>query len=358
MSKEMKPIFKTPSEFEKKLKDQVELYFANQKITKTGNILFYLKSFIIFIGLISTYSFLVFYHTHYIIFPIFLLFLLVQFKVLLAFNVMHDGGHSSFSKNSFLNNLASKSMDLLGSSSFLWKIKHNSLHHTYTNITGKDDDIDGVGFLIRLSPYQKKLPWHKYQHIYAPFLYSFLSLYMLFWGDFQKMISKKIGTFSIQYTKKDMAYFILTKILYFTYTLIIPMLFFSPIIVFLFFFLGHLLFGLTLSLVFQLAHTVSETQFPNIKENTQLNDSWIEHQLKTTMNFSPKSKLLTFYLGGLNYQVEHHLFHRINHIHYPKISRIVQKICVDYQKPYLIHSNFWKALKSHFTFLKKMGNSY
>lgn len=357
MQKEIKPVFKSPSDFEKILKEKVESYFISNQIAKNGNFLFYLKSFIIVIGLISTYSFLIFYHTHYIIFPIFLLFLLVQFKVLLAFNVMHDGGHSSFSNHSFWNNLASKSMDLLGSSSFLWKIKHNSLHHTYTNITGKDDDIDGVGFLIRLSPYQKKLPWHKYQHLYAPFLYSFLSLYMLFWGDFQKMISKKIGQFSIQYNKKDMIYFIITKILYFTYTLVVPMLFFSPAIVFLFFFFGHLLFGLTLSLVFQLAHTVSETNFPNLQENQKLKESWVEHQLQTTMNFSPKSKILTFYLGGLNYQVEHHLFHRINHIHYPKISTIIQKVCEEYQKPYLIHSNFWKALKSHFLFLKTLGST-
>jgi linoleoyl-CoA desaturase len=348
--------FPKRNQFDQIIRDRVQQYFKEHNINQTGNIGLYLKSIGCFIGALFSYLYLLLGDPGWGL-GLFLVFMLVQFKVLLAFNVMHDGAHESFSTRKFWNSIASWSMDLLGSSSFLWKQKHNLLHHTYTNIAGKDDDIE-IGSFLRLSPEQERKPWHKYQHIYAPFLYSLLSLYLLFYSDFQRLFSGKIGTtkFSHLY-KKDVIFFTTAKVLYFLYTLVIPMIFYSPWIVLTYFIFGHLVFGLTLSVVFQLAHTVQETNFPNPDEKGNMPYSWLEHQLNTTCNFAPNNKFVTFYCGGLNYQVEHHMFHRISHIHYPKISKIVKQTCEEFGKPYFVNKGFFSALKSHFKFLRSLGQA-
>ena len=248
-------------------------------------------------------------------------------------------------------------MDFLGSSSMLWKQKHNNLHHTYTNVAGKDDDLD-VGGMIRLSPEQERKSWHRFQHLYAPVLYGFLSLYLLFYSDFQKIITRKIGDAPLQGCgKKEVLFFVLTKSLYFTVMLIIPSFFHSFWAIAGLFLLGHLIFGATLSIVFQLAHTVVEAEFPAPAENGHMPYTWVEHQIKTTANFAPNNAFVTFYCGGLNYQVEHHLFHRISHVHYPKLSHIVKSTCEEFGHPYHVSPSFWHALKSHFTFLKRLGTT-
>jgi len=135
------------------------------------------------------------------------------------------------------------------------------------------------------------------------------------------------------------------------------MFFHSPWVVILYFILAHMILGLTLSVVFQLAHTVMEAKFPTPNPNGTMPYSWVEHQLSTTCNFAPNNKVVTFYCGGLNYQVEHHLFHRISHTHYPQISKIIKKTCEEYNKPYIVSETFFKALQSHFRFLKQMGKA-
>jgi linoleoyl-CoA desaturase len=342
-------------EFDNILRTRVTNYLKENEIKETGTKAMQFKGLAFFLSALMFYYFLVFQTTSPWV-ALGLTFLLVQAQILLAFNVMHDGGHGSFSSKKWLNELAAYSMEFLGASNALWKQKHNSLHHTYTNIDGKDDDLD-IGKLMRLSPEQEKKPWHKYQHIYAPFLYGFLSLFM-FATDFSKMFKKKIGNTPLRtYTKRQLMGFLLCKVLYVSYTLIIPMMFHSPLIVLGYFLFGHFIFGLTLSIVFQLAHTVRETDFPAPNEKGDLPYSWAEHQLHTTSNFAPKNWLVTFYCGGLNYQVEHHLFHKVSHVHYPKISKIVQETCKEYNKPYNVSPSFWYALQSHFSFLKLMGRN-
>lgn len=347
--------FPIRTDFDSILRARVDTFFKEKSILPSGTTTLHIKalSLLAFMGVF--YYFLVFQCNNYLG-ALFLTFFLVQFKILLAFNVMHDGGHYSFSRKKWLNDLAAFSMELLGSSSMLWRQKHNSLHHTYTNINGKDDDID-IGNLIRLSPQQEKKPWHRFQHFYAPFLYSLLSLYLLFYSDFQKIFSKKIGNTPLNISsKREILIFFLSKFLYLAYTLFIPMIWHSPLVVISLFIFGHLIFGLTLSIVFQLAHTVKETKFPTPDEKGNLPYSWSEHQLNTTANFAVNNKFLTFYCGGLNHQVEHHLFHRISHVHYPEISKIVSQTCKEFNKPYHVNPSFWKALKSHFNFLRSMGS--
>ena len=347
--------FNFPSriEFDNILRTRINNFLTENNMKETGTKWLQIKGLFCFLSGIICYYFLVF-QTESPWAALGRTFLLVQAQILLAFNVMHDGGHGAFSSKKWLNEIAAYSMEFLGASNSLWKQKHNSLHHTYTNINGKDDDLD-IGILMRLSPEQPKKPWHRYQHIYAPVLYGFLSLFM-FTTDFSKMFKKKIGQTPLRpYTKKQLLLFFVCKILYVSYTLIIPMFFHSPLVVLGYFFFGHFIFGLTLSIVFQLAHTVKETDFPAPNENGDLPYSWVEHQLHTTSDFAPNNWFVTFYCGGLNYQVEHHLFHKISHVHYPKISQIVKETCQEFNKPYNVSPSFWHALKSHFSFLRSMG---
>lgn len=342
------------NDFDQIIRTRVHDYFKNNNIQQTGNSWLFTKAIISISGILISYLALIFGHLSW---PSALLatFMLVQFQILLAFNVMHDGGHQSFSTNKHLNNMASWGMDFLGSSSFLWKQKHNSLHHTYTNVHGKDDDIDVAG-MIRLCPDQTHRPWHRFQAFYAPFLYGFLSLYLLFYSDFQRMISRKIGETSLTHLKfKDIAFFSAFKVFYFLYTLVIPMFFYHPLYVILYFLFAHFVLGLTLSIVFQLAHTVNETHFPTPDNEGNMPYSWVEHQLNTTCDFAPNNAFLTFYCGGLNYQIEHHIFHKISHVHYPVISKIIKQTCEEFGKPYHVNTSFFKALSSHFQFLYKMS---
>jgi linoleoyl-CoA desaturase len=343
-------------EFDNILRNRVQNYLKANNIKETGTKIMQIKGLFCFLTSIVVYLNLVF-NTETVLGGLILTFLLIQTQILLAFNVMHDAGHGSFSSKKWLNEIGAYSMEFLGASNSLWKQKHNSLHHTYTNIEGKDDDLD-IGSLMRLSPEQELKPWHRFQHFYAPVLYGLLSLYMLFYSDFKKMVTKKIGATPLRaYTKKELGGFLVSKTAYIAYALIIPMFFHNPLIVIGFFLFAHFIFGLTLSVVFQLAHTVKETSFPTANEKGQMPYSWAEHQLQTTSNFAPNNKLVTFYCGGLNYQVEHHLFHKISHVHYPKISQIVKETCVEFNKPYHVTPTFWQALKSHFSFLKSMGRA-
>ncbi len=343
-------------EFDNILRERVNNYLKENKIKETGSKIMQFKGLSFFLIAIISYYFLIF-KTENILFAIALTFIFIQAQILLAFNVMHDAGHGSFSTKKWLNDIGAFSLEFMGASSMLWKQKHNRMHHTYTNIVGKDDDLD-IGNLMRLAPTQEKKPWHRYQHFYAPFLYGFLSLYILFYSDFKKVFINKIGDTPLRpYKKGEIETFFISKVIYIIYSIIIPMFFHNPLVVFAYFLFAHFIFGLTISVVFQLAHTTMETDFPIPNEYGELPYSWVEHQLHTTSNFAPKNWLLTFYCGGLNFQVEHHLFHKISHIHYPKISTIIQNTCKEFNKPYNVNPSFFYALKSHFSFLKLMGNS-
>jgi len=116
--------------------------------------------------------------------------------------------------------------------------------------------------------------------------------------------------------------------------------------------------GFILSIVFQLAHTVEHTHFPLPDEATgKMEDEWAVHQIKTTANFATKNKLVSWLVGGLNFQVEHHLFPKISHVHYPAISKIIKKACQEYGIQYIEYKRVRTAVASHVAFLREMGRS-
>jgi linoleoyl-CoA desaturase len=350
-------VFPARSEFTSQLKSQVDQYLQGKGIDGVGGAELYLKTALGY-GLVACCYFALMFYIQTLLGAVFATVGLALGYALIAFNVMHDAAHGSYSRRSWLNKVMAASMDFMGGSSILWRQKHNQMHHTYTNIAGRDDDID-IGVLMRLSPNQRRYPWHRFQHIYAPFLYSLLTLFIMFYSDFMQMITGKIGQVKLQNIgKKQKLYFVAAKCACLFYTLVLPS-FLHPFLHVLAVFLGvHLIFGLVLSVVFQMAHTVEGVDFPAPNAQGEMPDEWSIHQLRTTSDFAPGSRFWAFAVGGLNFQVEHHLFHRISHVHYPEIRKILTKVCEDYQVPYHHHPSFWGALKAHFSFLKKMGQQH
>ena len=277
----------------------------------------------------------------------------------IGMGVMHDANHGAYTKHSWLNRTLSYTLDYLGCSSEMWKLQHNVLHHTYTNIHGHDEDIDAPLFLLRFSPYSKSYKIHRFQHYYVWFFYGIMTLYWITVKDFKKAGDyRKMGLIR---TKREyrmrLIKLIPLKAFYFSYALVIPMIVapFSVYWILLGFILMHVLAGILLSVVFQLAHVVEETENPIPDANGEIENTWAIHQLFTTANFAPKNWLVNYYTGGLNHQIEHHIFPNISHIHYSKIGEIVKQTAMECNLPYYEFKTMRSAVYSHFKHLKEMG---
>lgn len=347
---------KTNTSFHVELKRRINEYFKTTGKSSTGGIRIFSKALFLIAGLIYCYVQLVFFTPENFWLCMLLCVGIGAFVSGVGFNVMHDGGHGSFSKSNIVNRVAAHSAEVVGASQFMWNMKHNIIHHAYTNIDGVDDDIDARPFL-RMASTQKKYKMHRFQHLYFWMFYSILHIYWTLMSDYQKYFTKKIGSTPLKKMKTpDHIKFWTFKALYYSLFIVIPIV----QVGFMDWLVGYLVFSLTagliLSLVFQLAHTVEETAFPIPDVSTgRLSDEWAVHQLKTTANFATKSKLISWYVGGLNFQVEHHLFPKISHIHYPEINKIVKQACAEYNVTYIEYKRMYQAFHSHINFLKHMG---
>jgi linoleoyl-CoA desaturase len=237
-------------------------------------------------------------------------------------------------------------------------MKHNVIHHAYTNIDGVDDDID-IKPWMRMSATQTKLRMHKYQHLYFWFLYAMLYIFWVFYLDYQKYFRNKVGNVPLKkMSTGDHLVFWSFKLLYLVLFVALPVYTLGFVAWITGFLIFALVTGFTISIVFQLAHTVEHTHFPVPNQNSgRLEDEWAIHQLRTTANFAPKSKWIAWFIGGLNYQIEHHLFPKISHIHYPEIRKIIKQACVEFGITYIEYPRMMQALVSHVLFLKEMGRA-
>jgi linoleoyl-CoA desaturase len=276
----------------------------------------------------------------------------------IGFNIEHDGGHQSYSNHQWINRLMAMTMDLLGASSYVWHWKHDVTHHTYVNITGHDVDIE-LGVIGRLSPHQKHLSFHRWQHFYLWPLYGLNVIKWQVYDDFRDVILGRIGSRRMpRPTPLGWVYFIGAKLAFFAMAFVIPLMRHRSWSVILFYVVTTFTAGIVVSVVFQLAHCVEEAEFtlPQ-KDSSVLENTWAIHQIETTVNFARRSKLQAWFLGGLNFQVEHHLFPRICHVHYPSISKVVEQTCREYGVRYRQHSTFRLGLLSHFRWLRRMGTA-
>lgn len=270
--------------------------------------------------------------------------------------IMHDANHGTYSKNTFVNKLMGLTLNLVGSNATIWKIQHNVLHHTYTNIEGADEDID-VPFFLRFSPNAKKYKIHRYQHIYFWFFYGLITLTWVTSKDFAAMVKyKKMGLLKNS-LGVEILKVVLWKIFYFSYALVLPILVlpFAPWVIVLAFLSMHFVTGILISLVFQTAHVMPSTEFPQPDEEGNMSNNWSIHQLATTSNFAQNNKVITWLMGGLNHQVEHHLFPNVCHVHYNKLSKIVQETTKEFNIPYLSKKTFVSAIWDHIKLLKHFG---
>ena len=341
--------------FFQSLKTSVEKYFIDNKIDKTGNWKLYSKTLILFISAIGLYLVLLFVRMPAVL-GILVSSLFGFVLATIGFNVMHDACHGSYSTKKWVNELLGYSLNALGGNAFLWKFKHNILHHTYTNVDGLDDDI-GKSPLMRQCTSQKWVPAHRFQHIYVVGVYAIASLAWIFLMDFDKYFKQKIYTTPLQkMSTKEHVIFWTTKVLYILFYMVIPITLLGWKHWAVGFTFLHIFMGLTLAIVFQLAHVVEDTEFEFAGlEDRVVESAWAVHEVKSTADFASGNKLVTWLVGGLNYQVEHHLFPRISHVHYPAISKIVSQKCEEFNLPYHTFPTMRAAVVSHFKLIKQLG---
>src|SRR5262249_30803924 len=156
----------------------------------------------------------------------------------------------------------------------------------------------------------------------------------------------------------DLAIFFGGKLFSLSVVVFIPLFFHAWWIVVLYYLLVTAIMGVLLAVVFQLAHCVEEADFPTPEPGTQrIEQAWAEHQVETTVDFARGSWVCCWMLGGLNFQVEHHLFPRICHVHYPALSKLVEEVCREFGVAYRAHATLWAGITSHFRWLKRMGSA-
>ncbi len=343
--------------FHSEIKSRVNQYFVEVKKPMTGNTFLILKAVFFCICYVGFYIHLVFFTPiWWIALPECVL--LGGVTAAIGFNVMHDGAHGSFSRYNWVNKAAGYSLNFLGASALLWSMKHNILHHTYTNVDGVDDDIE-VKPWLRLCPSQKKHALHKFQHYYVWFLYTLLHILWIWGTDLKKYFTRKIVDVPIRkWSLQEHISFWVAKVLYTFMMVVLPIYFlgFTPWLIG--FLVMAMVTGFTIGIVFQLAHTVEETEFPLPAEGTgKIENEWAIHQVVTTANFATGNKLISWLVGGLNFQIEHHLFPRISHVHYPAISKIIKQTCHEYGIKYNEYRNMTSAIVSHYFYMRKLGRA-
>jgi len=349
------PKFAPDDRFRRALRERVEQYFTDSGRRPRDCRPMYVKSALVLGCLVASYTLLVFATTTWwLALP--LAVLLGLSLAAIGFNVQHDGGHRAYSDHKWINQLAALTLDLLGGSSYIWARKHNSIHHSYANITGQDDDID-VGWLGRLSPHQRRLPLHRFQHLYLWVLYGFLAIKWHLVDDFRDVVTGRIGQHAFPRPRgRDLAIFLGGKVVFFTLALGVPLLLHPWWIVLTFYALASFVEGVVLSVIFQLAHCVEEAEFPLPRSDTnRMATAWAEHQVQATVDFAPRNRLLSWCVGGLNFQIEHHLFPQICHIHYPALAPLIQQTCREFGLRYTANPTLRAAVASHFRWLRRLG---
>jgi linoleoyl-CoA desaturase len=275
----------------------------------------------------------------------------------IGFSVTHDALHGAYSASPRVNRLIGYFFECLGANGYIWKITHNGIHHTYTNIRGYDEDLE-VSPLIRLSPHTPHKRIHRFQHVFAFVAYSMATLFWVFVKDYKYFLQNDLGPYRNRKHPRTEWMVLTGKALYYLAMIVLPLLVLD--ITWWQFLIGfltlHMTGGLILGVVFQLAHVVEPTDHLREHEAKSLKGAWMLYQMRTTCNFGRGSRLLSWYVGGLNFQIEHHLFPRICHTHYRNLSPIVEQVAAEHGVPYHDHPGLWSAIGSHYRMLKRFGD--
>ncbi len=346
-------------DFTSTLNRRVNEYFKNHRLSRYANTEMIIKTCCMFVLYLLPYFLIV---TGVLSGAIALLGAVVVMSLGLAgigLSVMHDANHGAYSKKRWINTCIGYSLNFLGANAFTWKMQHNVLHHTFTNVHEEDEDISPRGAL-RLTPHSSWKKIHRYQFIYAWFLYGLMTIVWLFFKDFTRIIRyHRLGLAKKQnaHVVKEWIILIATKLSYIGYIFVIPTVFTSlpwwNVLIGIV--LMHYIAGFILAIIFQPAHVIEGSDFPLPDEADLLEHDWAVHQLRTTTNFGNSSRWFSWYVGGLNFQIEHHLFPNICHVHYRKIAQIVKSTAEEFQLPYKSTRTFFQALVKHARLLKQLG---
>ena len=342
--------------FIRDVKARVAAYFERTGRSTKGDWTMWLKTATLFLLVFGSYAAILSNRLG----PLAMLGLCVVMGIGLAgmgFGVSHDALHGAYSASPMVNRILGYSFDLLGANSYMWKLTHNVIHHTYTNIEGVDEDIDYAPFL-RLSPHARYGPQHRYQHLYGFATYSLATLFWVFVKDYKYFLKRDLGPYrDKRHPPAEIAALVIGKLVHYSWMIVIPLLVLQ--VTWWQFLIGfltvHLTAGLILGVIFQLAHVVENTDYPLPDLTGSMEHTWLLHEMLTTANFAPNDKLLGWYVGGLNYQIEHHLFPKICSIHYPALSPIVRETAAEHGIPYHSQPTLGAAIRSHYRMLKRLG---
>jgi linoleoyl-CoA desaturase len=347
--------FDNGGDFIRQTRREVEEYLSVARVRTRGRIELYAKGAIAFILLVVSWATLVPGHPRLSLGVIAFGGLIVGTS-LIAFCVMHDANHGAYFRSRRFNHLMGWTADaLLGLSSYAWRVKHNVAHHTYTNVDGYDADITQMPF-ARLMPVQAPRRWYRFQHYYIWALYCVMGLRWQTVGDLAAFARGSIGTSALRFPRRwDLVGFMGGKAIFITWAIVVPLLFYPWWVVLGAYLAYSMVVSLIMAVTFQLAHCVEEAAFASPQDLTTERRLWAVHEVETTVNFCARNRILTWLVGGLNYQIEHHLFPRIPHTHYPRIAEIVERNAELHGVRYVAQGSLRAAVRSHFRHLRAMG---
>ena len=347
--------------FSRELRKRIDAYFKENGGSHTANPFMVFKTIFYFTLLFLPWSLMAFGYlgTGWMFWAAY--FLMGLGLAGIGMNVMHDANHKSYGKKKWTNTVISRSIEFIGGNAEMWRIQHNVLHHSFTNIDGLDEDIDPGG-ILRFSPLKPLYKIHRFQYIYAWFFYGLMTLVWALHKDFVQLFDySKRGLLKRSGGKFTplLILMILTKAAFYGYTMFLPIAYSGAGVgqVILGWLLMHFVAGFLLGIIFQCAHVMEDHDYFPAEKGAIIDSDVLTHAVNTTSNFGMKSKLLTFIAGGLNFQIEHHLFPHICHVHYPKIAPIVKKTAEEFGVKYGKDVSYWEALCLHGNMLKKLGRA-
>jgi linoleoyl-CoA desaturase len=347
--------FDNGGEFIRATRQEVEEYLRPRWTRLRGHLQLYVKTVVAF-GLTLASWLLLMLASPGVVLGLLGLAGLVAGTTLTAFCVQHDANHGAYFRTRRSNHLMGWTADaMLGFSSYAWRVKHNVAHHTYTNVDGYDDDISQVP-IARLLPSQRPRPWYRLQQYYIWPLYGLMGLRWQTVGDISAFVRGSIGHSALRAPKRwDLIGLVAGKAIFVCWAFVLPMLVYPWWVVLVAYAGFTMVTSLIMAVTFQLAHCVEEADFASAEELSAEKRVWAVHEVETTVDFCPRNPVLTWVLGGLNFQIEHHLFPRVPHTHYARIAEIVRRNAAAYGVRYTAQPSLGFALRSHFRHLRTMG---
>ena len=280
-------------------------------------------------------------------------------SLLLALSVGHDAAHDAVFFSKRLNRITQfLCFCLLGADPYLWRLRHVKSHHVFPNVNGCDIDIDSNMFL-RLTPNHRRRWYHRFQHLYAPIIFWLVDIHTVFIQDFQYLFKRRLANLvDIRHSIGAYASFAACKLVYVLIVFLVPLwmlpLPWWQVLA------GALIMSFVASCLFVYlligTHFAEETEFPEVGADGSIDHDWAVHAMITSLDWSPYSRLAQFLSGGANAHAAHHLFPNVCHIHYIAITRIIARAAREYGFTHNV-STLPRMVRSHFRFLKAMGNA-